>query len=85
MIAAILSFLAMIGRLIFGHAPDPVKEAEENGERVGTAEVIAKTQGAANDEITRSSAAGDAIAPVVASPDKLRDYESRDPNNRDNS
>lgn len=81
MIAAILEYVIQAIINAFLNRPtNPVTE----GEKAGAAQQQATDLGAQNEEVAKAAAAGTGLGPVLNNPDKLRDLEAKDPNNRDN-
>lgn len=56
--------------------------AQQEAEKVGERGAQLNTEIAANENITRTAQAGDALGAQLTSPDSVRDYAAKDPNNR---
>lgn len=81
--SGLLNLLGWLLRLFLKQTPAPSQEAVQAKE-AGAAESALKTEEASNVVVLQASVARDAAVRSVVSDDGLRQYEQRDPNNRDN-
>lgn len=76
----IIELLSALFAAFLGRPTNPVDE----GEKAGAAQQQATDLEARNVEVQTTADAGAAVGPVLADPNKLREFEAKDPANRDN-
>lgn len=79
----LLNLLGWVLGKLFGKPERPSQEAVQAAKAASAATAL-NTQEADNVAVLKASAASAAVVRSVVSDDRLRQYEARDPNNRDN-